>query len=417
MPPPSNSTEPRSPWPRALALSLGSLCVALLLAEGALRLLGVAYPVFRQPDDDLGVALRPGAEGWYTSEGRSYVRINSAGLLDREHAVRKPAGTFRIAVLGDSMAEGMQVPVEQTFWRQLETRLAGCPALEGRTPEVINFAVSGYSTAQELVMLRQHVWQYQPDAVLLAVFPGNDIGDNHALLTAARTASAIPDQSRPYFVDRGGRLVIEPPNTESPLKKRLRAAAMLVIDHSRIAQLVYAVRQKTRARPMVDQNGRVLSVDEAVFAPPATKEWTAAWRVTEGLLELMAREARDHGASLVLVPIPVPIQTDPDAAARAGFAKRLGVEDLSYPTARLASFGRGHGIPVIPLEEAFRTWAEAHGQYLFGFPNAFPGYGHMNAHGHRVAAELISERLCFDDLSNGERSLHAPSVTGRNTSP
>jgi hypothetical protein len=62
-----------------------------------------------------GFALAPGVEGQYQREGTSYVRINSDGLRDREHPKAKPAGTFRIAVLGDSFTEAMHVPMEQTF--------------------------------------------------------------------------------------------------------------------------------------------------------------------------------------------------------------------------------------------------------------------------------------------------------------
>jgi len=70
------------------------------------------------------------------------------------------------------------VPVENTFWAVMEDRLKGCNAFAGKQIEVLNFGVSGYGTAQELLSLRQDVWDYQPDMVLLAVTTGNDISDN-----------------------------------------------------------------------------------------------------------------------------------------------------------------------------------------------------------------------------------------------
>ena len=50
--------------------------------------------------------------------------INSDGLRDREHAKRKPLGTFRVAVLGDSFTLATHVDVEKTYWSVLERYLA-----------------------------------------------------------------------------------------------------------------------------------------------------------------------------------------------------------------------------------------------------------------------------------------------------
>ena len=36
--------------------------------------------------------------------------------------IAKPVGTYRIAVLGDSMVEGLQVPIEETFGQKFSRR-------------------------------------------------------------------------------------------------------------------------------------------------------------------------------------------------------------------------------------------------------------------------------------------------------
>src|SRR3954463_7401785 len=89
-----------SGWIKNAALVVASTALALALAEAALRVAGFSYPNFWQPDPLTGSALRPGMEGWQRDEGRAYVKINSQGLRDREHPVAKPAGTYRIAILG-----------------------------------------------------------------------------------------------------------------------------------------------------------------------------------------------------------------------------------------------------------------------------------------------------------------------------
>jgi hypothetical protein len=140
-----------------------SLCVALVLGELSLRLIDFSYPIFYTYDDTVGVALRPGAEGWNRSEGEAFIKISSDGLRDREHSRKKPPNTVRIAVLGDSMAEALQVPQEATFWSVVERRVRDCGEFGARDVEVLNFGVSGYGTAQELLTLRHRVSEYAPD--------------------------------------------------------------------------------------------------------------------------------------------------------------------------------------------------------------------------------------------------------------
>src|ERR1039457_3727344 len=207
-------------------LVAGGIALALLLIEAILRVMGLGYPVFMQLDGQLGSSLRPGVQGWFRTEGRSWVAVNSDGMRDREHAVEKPPGTFRIAVLGDSMTEAMQVPRERNFSSILENRLRGCRQLGGKTPETLNFGVSGYGTAQELIMLRTRVWKYHPDMVLLAVFPGNDIRNNRASLNR--------DPFCPYYSHQDGRLTLQPP--PEPKTDALRRFRDTLTDHSRVLQ-------------------------------------------------------------------------------------------------------------------------------------------------------------------------------------
>jgi lysophospholipase L1-like esterase len=178
-----------------------SLVVGLTVTEIGLRLVNYSFPTFYSPDESRGYVLTPRIEGWYRKEGESYVRINSAGLRDVEHSKAKPANTLRIAIIGDSYAEALQVPLENAFWKVAENRLQNCSALGGKTVEVINFGVSGYGTAQELITLQKQVWEYSPDVVLLAFTTNNDVTDN---ARALKKTDEIP-----YFVYRDKKLELD----------------------------------------------------------------------------------------------------------------------------------------------------------------------------------------------------------------
>jgi lysophospholipase L1-like esterase len=89
---------------------------------------------------------------------------NSQGYRDVEHELAKPAGVYRIVLIGDSVAEGRDVGPDSTFGRVLERDLNARG--DGRRYEVILLARAGYSTSQELVLLDTEAFQYEPDLIL-----------------------------------------------------------------------------------------------------------------------------------------------------------------------------------------------------------------------------------------------------------
>ncbi len=376
------------PWASNLALLTIASIAALLLAEVLLRAGGISFPDFYKTDTHTGVALRPGAAGWYTYEGRSFVQINRDGLRDREHAKAKPNGTFRIAVLGDSYAEALQIPQEDAFWAVMERDLVSCPALAGRVPEAINFGVSGYGTAQELLMLRHRVWQYEPDVVVLAFLTGNDLRNNVRELEQ--------DPLRPYFVVRDGALVLDGSFLTSDAylhtQSWLWRAKTHVVHVSRVAQLLYEIRRMLKRHELATVQQAEL--DNQVYREPADPRWQEAWDVTERMLVAMRDEVRDHGAEFLLVTLTNNAQVHPDPAVRQDFASRNGIHDLRYPDRRLAAFAESEAIPILTLVGPFADRAQADGMCLHGFDNAVRCGGHWNARGHHLAGELIAQRLC-----------------------
>jgi len=404
-----------------VAVVFASLVVGLLIFELFLRAAGYTYPIFYEPDAVRGYRLQPDHEGWQTKEGRAYVRVNGDGLRDREHAKEKPAGTLRVAVLGDSYAEAAQVEREEAFWAVLERRLAECRALAGRRVEVINFGVSGYGTAQELLTLREKVWDYSPDVVLLAVTTNNDQIDNHRALKDS--------DEMPYFVLRGEELVLDNSFRDSKAFRRRTAwhgrLGRWLHARLRFVQAVHqaqtAVKSKLAARRArlaaeeEEQKRRAATTpaphDGDAGAPPATaaaepdmvnlvyleprnETWREAWRVTERLIVEMRREVEARGARFVVATLSNPIQVYPEASLRAAFMRRIGAEgDLFYPERRVAALGQREGISVVTLAPDLQAHADAHKVFLHGFPGDL-GNGHWNRDGHRLAGELLSEKLC-----------------------
>lgn len=91
-------------------------------------------------------------------------RTNSRGLRDREYTLEKPAGTFRVAVIGSSFALPVGVPIEQAFHSLLEERLSR--EHPERPAQFLNFAVGMYNPEQMLGMLELRALAYDPDLVI-----------------------------------------------------------------------------------------------------------------------------------------------------------------------------------------------------------------------------------------------------------
>ena len=377
--------------PTQLLMILASLAVALGLLEVGLRLADIAYPEINRLDAALGWSPRPGLDGIYAFEGRTRIRINRDGFRDDDHDVAKPAGVFRIAVLGDSLAEGREVALEKTFWKVMEDRLRPCLAAVKLTPEVLNFAVNGYGTAQQALVLERHVWRFAPDVVVLALFTGNDLWNN------ARALDGHPD--RPYFVIEDGALTLDRSNLASPRfsrKKRWSNVKGAVFNALRTLQVVRQAYRRLKGQrtygslSVIEQ--LTAGLDSDIYRAPVDAPWTAAWQVTEAMIETMRDTAAARGAALWLVTMTNPVQVYPDPALRRVFAGRLGVDDLVYPDRRLARFAAASDIPFAILVQPLRRYAESNKVRLHG-SSTFAG-GHWNETGHRAAGETLAQSLC-----------------------
>ncbi|HEY6804686.1 MAG TPA: SGNH/GDSL hydrolase family protein [Pyrinomonadaceae bacterium] len=393
---------------RRAALMLFGLIFGLVVAEVVLRIIGYSYPEFYVTDTSRGYALRPNTSGWYRKENQVYVEINSDGLRDREHTKTKPANTFRIAIVGDSYAEALQVPLETAFWQILQTRLTSCDGNQKQI-EVINFGVSGYGTAQELITLREHVWDYSPDIVLLAVTTNNDITDN---LRELKKAKDIP-----YFVLKNDQLMRDD-SFRSTAEFEWRESATgrfgrWFRDHFRVVQAIMeghraarlrlaALRAKKSSNEVQNEKpsdtqapvrSEELGTDNLVYREPGDATWKDAWQVTEKLIDTMHREVEAHQAKFLVVTLSNGIQVTPSAQVREDFLKHVGATDLFYPDHRITELGSRDGFAVINLAPDLLTYAERNNVFLHGFGSDL-GSGHWNEKGHQIAGEILSQKMC-----------------------
>jgi hypothetical protein len=102
------------------------LSTSLLILEGTLRVTHVfgARVSFSEPNDQYGWRFTPNKKYWAKEEGgRASGRINRDGWRDRDWDLSKRPGLFRVAVVGDSYVEAIQVQSDETFLRIAEPAL------------------------------------------------------------------------------------------------------------------------------------------------------------------------------------------------------------------------------------------------------------------------------------------------------
>ncbi|MFM7269181.1 MAG: SGNH/GDSL hydrolase family protein [Cyanobium sp.] len=385
----------------SLLLMAGSTAFALLLMEGALRVLGQGSPQLYRADSLTGYGLQPGARGRWSQEGGSEVRINRAGYRDRDWSPSPTPGRLRIAVHGDSFTEALQVPEQDSWVRLLPAALAQvrpCPLLSGWPggAETLNFGVGGYGTGQSWLAWSRDARPLQPQLVLHAVYFENDLRDN--LVGGSATAAA------PTFRLRGGDLVIDTSFRQRPDHRfrlsPLGQASSWLLAHSRLLQLLKQARERLRPAagaecPASGCSAFPLGTDGTRLYGPAAGDLEPGWPVLEAILERWNQQARQAGSTLVVTSLSTPPQLWPDAAERRTQAERHQL-DWMRPERRLGAFLAARGIPYLPLAPALQRQANDRGLVAHGFAGQRPGpgYGHWNRHGHRAAATELARQLC-----------------------
>jgi hypothetical protein len=155
-----------------VAVNFAVLVSLLLLFEifgQTLALLRPSYEVlFLQPDRTLGWKQVPNLHWkwtglhWYAADFSVDVKTNASGFRDLDRQPEKPKGVNRVALIGDSLIEAVQVPGQL-----LEQKLN--VGEHRQRWEVLNFGISNYGIGQYLLVWENYAARYQPHYVFVIV--------------------------------------------------------------------------------------------------------------------------------------------------------------------------------------------------------------------------------------------------------
>jgi|AGTN01.1.fsa_nt_gi hypothetical protein len=254
-----------------------AIVIVLAALEGLFLVTHVGEEDFFHYEPFLGYRHFPSKLITYRSEGFSQGRMSKEGLRDREYSIEKPAGVKRIAFLGDSLTEGIQVDLFSTFAKKMECMLNGKCALglsstEGvevvrpqtkssKKYEVINFGCSAYGTVQEYLAFLSQARQYKPDICILC-YSITDIDEN----TMPSDAAHLPP--RAYVrLDKAQKLALD-----------WRAADYWFnTQRGKLFRRIHWLRENSRIWGVISRRESLLSEDKAwksfmkVVGAPAEK--------------------------------------------------------------------------------------------------------------------------------------------------
>jgi lysophospholipase L1-like esterase len=324
---------------KSVLLLVAAIATSLAVGEAVVRGFGLAPGVTRieihtpwaafvpSDSDVLLYEPKPGAAG-----------VNAYGARDHPFEVAKPAGAFRIVVLGDSIGFGFcndlrPLAIEDTFAKVLERRLR---ERFGSRIEVLNLSVSGYDTVQEAELLARKGVALDPDLVLVAY-----------CLNDAWQASA---ERVAFERDGFGALL-----GSSAAFRRVYLASDLARFVVQRTQIVWKRIHRPRGGSDAD-------------------------RTTEGFARI-AQLGAAHGFDVVVATFPL-------------FRERFDAYSRLDEHAAVAAKAEARGLHHLDLLPPFR---DASG----GDPRALQGRcnrEHPDERGHRVAAEAIERYLIESNL-------------------
>lgn len=382
------------PLARNLGLLAASVLMALLAAEGAVRVFQpqdmlrnfswyVSHPAYR-------MRHRSDMDRMASWEQEYHIRTNSRGLREDREIDFDGAKQWRALVFGDSFTFGNGVEGNETYVRKSESVLNAGRAQA--TVQLVNFGVSAHGPGLEYLYYLEEGRKYRHDAVIVGVFLGNDVAD---------------DQRDGAYVLEGDDLVFRPAEigwkkrlTENPVYQWLvDRSHLLIFVRNRVAALVNRERNQDQEQLIrgAMQGSAEVSSHEGNHVPIGTgsaleQSGNVAWegeqfQLTRRIYAEFLRTVRGRSATFLLLLLPTREQIErvageadvPDVFALADPTREMLLEFCSETSATCLDL-----LPIFAQEVT--TDIRATDYFI-------PGDFHYNARGHAVVAQALALEL------------------------
>jgi hypothetical protein len=344
------------------------------------RLFGAVISI-STPDSILAYRLAPNSEYYHSGESDNPIpsKINNFGWRDRDWTISKPETVTRIAVLGDSFVEAMQVEMDSTFLRLAEATLNR--RQNWKHIEMMNFGRSGFSPTEELWLLQHDVAAFFPDIVVVCLLPANDIED-------VRRETA-PEMLRPFYVVQpDGELLLDTDFRMTPEYKVKcfvdgfkRHSAFVSLLTGRYAAYSIGRRLEQKSKE-AKERAKLLSGHLSLCTSSPDSEYAKSYRLAKLLLGKMAEACSSRKQQMLLVCL------DTEAYLPSREAELVAIDstfDSNFFEDDLLRLSLSLHIEYLGLQRVFRN--------EYNDANTPLHWGHWNYEGHRVVARVLTAKL------------------------
>lgn len=328
--------------------------ITLVLLEFFLQIGEINTLTNVKQDKVLGSRLKPNSKFLYFNEGFSIGEVNDYGYYGPSYSKIKKPNVKRVALVGDSYVEGVQVFERNHFRNKLENLLNTENILF--KSEVLNFGRSGFNLNDAYCYYKNFVKQFNPSVKLIFVSPG-DIVNKGA--TASRPYAFLQDED--IVIDYGFSKSEKYRSRESTAAFRGKSIVLGYI--LRTLELVKTDNYK----PILF--GKFSSIREST---ESTTINTKQKEILSDITKKIILELRNEDCIFVV-------------------HSETTINDYDYLLEDFLEFSKDNKVKVINLSPLFETLKANNINY-----NYWPvtsKKGHFNERGHKEIAKFLNEHI------------------------
>ena len=297
---------------------------------------------------------------WTSRTGAKRISINSWGHHDDDFPKKKPAGELRGLILGDSVVMGHGLKYTETFAHQLENLMTGLKT-RFSSFQIINTGVQGYSTYQEVEVLKRS-FVFDPDFVVVGFF--------------------FNDVNEPFVVNRnmGGEGI-----DFHGIRQAGTFAVAWLLNESGFGRLATKLGEKQVER-RIQEGWKTMTRADVMTRSVDDAKVSHGWNLVLSSLEEIHRICTSNRLPLVLLVFPATDQLlEPERQSPQLILRRFAEDDglgLLDMTPILEDVVLGSRDPHLPGRHATDRSAVR---------ELFIDRGHLSPRGHRVVAQALGE--------------------------
>lgn len=291
--------------------------------------------------------------------------INSYGFRGKEYKTEKDKNVYRIVILGDSIAFGNMISMDDAFSQQLETFFNN----QKKNVEVLNLGLGGYDTLQEVATLEDIGVQFHPDLVVVG-YCLNDIGVSSPNLQYIRR---IQKYGSPVYRIRLAQL-LRAKMDRLELKFYSRN---MNIDEEFAKENQGHIVDISRDKEINDLLNHLREVTKGKEVPSFVREYTSSVHVGKlrYAMERLKGTSEKSGTKVIMLIIPFLLEKGP-----AADIYKAVYDIIEYESLRL-------GFDIVSPYEHFKA---------AGFDNLLISKDdgiHPNSYGHNLMAKQLYEHI------------------------